>query len=143
MKRFLIFFSLTACAVVMSLTSCKTKMETNYVDLMLGRWHVDNVFPELPDKKYFVKGDEFVLNADMTMLLDNNWRGYFTSTYWTVAFDLDEKAHYLSMTGMHDEDQYSLLFASITGITDTGMSLEYVDESTSTTYRLTLSRVTD
>lgn len=143
MKRFLMFFSLAACAAVMSLTSCKTKQDNNYVDLMLGRWHVDSVFPELPDKKYFVDGDEFVLKADMTMQLDNNWRGYFTSTYWTVAFNFDEKMHYLSMTGIHDEDQYSILLARIVGITEGAMSLEYIDENTSTTYRLTLSRVAD
>ena len=143
MKRFLMFFSLAACAAVMSLTSCKTKQDNNYVDLMLGRWHVDSVFPELPDKKYFVDGDEFVLKADMTMQLDNNWRGYFTSTYWTVAFDFAEKMHYLSMTGIHDEDQYSILLARIVGITEGAMSLEYIDENTSTTYRLTLSRVAD
>ena len=125
----------------MSLTSCKTKTETNYGELLLGRWHVESVFPELPDKKYFVAGDEFVLHEDMTMTLDNNWSGHFTSTYWTVAMELDEKMHYLSMTGMYDEKEYSILLARIVGITENEMSLEYIDEATSTTYRFRLTRV--
>lgn len=141
MKRFLLFFSLAACAAVMSLTSCKTKTETNYVELLLGRWHVESVFPELPDKKYFVAGDEFVLHEDMTMTLENNWRGYFSSTYWTIAMELDEKMQYLSMTGIRDEKEYSILLARIVGITENEMSLEYIDEATSTTYRFRLTRV--
>ena len=141
MKRFLLFISVAACAAVMSLTSCKTKTETNYVELVLGRWHVESVFPELPDKKYFVDGDEFVLHEDMTMTLENNWNAYFSSAYWTIAFELDEKIHYLSMTGVHEEEEYQILMARIVGITDNEMSLEYIDESTSTTYRFRLTRV--
>ena len=88
MKRFLSFVCVAAVAALLSLTSltsCNTKVETNYVDLMLGRWHVESVNPELPDKKYFVAGDEFVLNSDMTLTLDNNWAGYFSSTRPTRA----------------------------------------------------------
>ena len=124
MKRFLSFVCVAAVAALLSLTSltsCKTKVETNYVDLMLGRWRVESVNPELPDKKYFVAGDEFVLNSDMTLTLDNNWAGYFSSTRWTIAYDLDEKAQYIS--------------------TENEMSLEYTDESISTTYRFRLKRV--
>lgn len=144
MKRILSFVCVAAAAAVLSLTSltsCKAKIETNYVDMMLGRWHVESVFPELPDKKYFVAGDEFVLNEDMTLTLENNWRGYFTSTYWTLAYELDEKSQYLSMTGTRNEEEYSILLARIVGITDNEMSLEYVDEATSTTYRFRLTRV--
>ena len=108
---------------------------------MLCRWHVESVNPELPDKKYFVAGDEFVLNSDMTLTLDNNWAGYFSSTRWTIAYDLDEKAQYISMTGVNNEKDYSILFARISGITENEMSLEYTDESISTTYRFRLKRV--
>ena len=130
MKRFLSFVCVAAVAALLSLTSltsCKTKVETNYVDLMLGRWRVESVNPELPDKKYFVAGDEFVLNSDMTLTLDNNWAGYFSSTRWTIAYDLDEKAQYISMTGVNNEKDYSILFARISGITENEMSLEYTD----------------
>ncbi len=144
MKRILSFVCVAAVAALLSLTSltsCKTKVETNYVDLMLGRWRVESVNPELPDKKYFVAGDEFVLNSDMTLRLDNNWAGYFSSTRWTIAYDLDEKAQYISMTGVNNEKDYSILFARISGITENEMSLEYTDESISTTYRFRLKRV--
>ncbi len=143
MKRVFLFLSVSVIAVAMSFTSCKAKMETNYVDLLLGRWRVVTVFPELPDKKYFIAGDEFVLNSDMTMVLDNNWKPYFSSTRWTLAYELDEAAYYVSMTGTHNEDEYAILFARIAGINDNELSLEYTDEATSTVYRLSLKRVTE
>ena len=77
----------------------------------------------------------------MTLRLDNNWGGYFSSTRWTIAYDLDEKAQYISMTGVNNEKDYSILFARISGITENEMSLEYTDESISTTYRFRLTRV--
>lgn len=142
MKRFLLFFSLAVCAAAVLFTSCKAKTETNYVDLVKGRWHVDSVFPELPEGKYFVDGDEFLLNSDMTLVMENEWRGYFTEAYWTVALELEDHEYYISMKGVRDEKDYLILFARISGVTENQMALEVIDEVTSTTYRIRLSRVT-
>lgn len=133
---------MVACAAAMLLTSCNTKTETNYAELMRGRWHVDSVFPELPEGKYFTDGDEFVLNPDMTLVMENEWHGYFTEAYWTIAMELEEHEHYISMTGVRDEKDYLILFARVASITDNQMSLEMVDDINSVTYRFQLSRVT-